>query len=433
MKDLIKTFEFIESERSRLDLTGGLRLNPGRMGVEPARLELPFKSSPRTRYDESTTLTAATWVTTPMSVKEWRGFEAVIKHAQDPDGGGAVVTEDFYRLGDGVDEFWWDGGTWAVAGATDWNTEAEVAANIATFPATAKSIQVIVNLRTNDDRVTPKLFAVKVLYGAVIDHHEDYVIRSLVPDMKANIRAPGRTLIGFSGGTSVVIQDYKPETPYDIKDVESVYNDTADPAHLFDLFDSYNAGTQTVTLSSDPGACNLFIRFKYQPVVAVKTSRDYSEVGKVPSLTIERVRIVNATERSCDDSVINKDAGTAVKVFAPRQGDIEFDVIADTDKIVDLYRLMEEARKYFAQNRFLVSRGMDERFRLWLVDEYEDVGETDASDISSGRLRARIAGAVFFERGSDNTAAPVKRFITTATTPGQPEGHNSLSLQIDVS
>jgi hypothetical protein len=147
--------------------------------------------------------------------------------------------------------------------------------------------------------------------------------------------------------------------------------------------------------------------------MAITTSRDYSEVGKVPSVVVERVRIVNDAIRGADDSVINKSTGTATKVFGPRQGDIEFDIVVDTDKIVDQYRLTEAVRNYIAQTPKLVSRGMDEEFRLWLVDAYDSAVGANRSDISSGKLRAKIVGAVFFERGSDQSASAVTNFQTS--------------------
>jgi hypothetical protein len=406
IKNLIKTFSFLEENRTRLDLTGGLRLNPGRARVDLPRLELPRQDAPDDHlYNTSTTLIAKTWVTTPMSVKEWRGFEVIITHPRDPDGGAAVLTSAFYRLGDGVDEYYWDGGDWVVAGATDWSTEAEIANNIDSFPATAKALQVIINLRTSDERITPELSDIKVLYGAVIDHQEDYLIRSLIPSLKANVRPAGRTLIEYNGGTTVVTQDYEPETPYNIVDVEAVYNENTDSAHLYDLLDSYNQSTQTITLTSDPGMTNLFIRFLYEPEVALNTSRDYVEVGKVPAITIERVRVVDTANRGVHDSVVNKDSGEAVVVYGPRQGDIEFDLVMETDKILDQQRLAQAVRDYMSTNPRLVSVGMDEQFRLWLLDEYDSFGDPNKADISSGRLRARIVGAVFFERGSESKTA----------------------------
>lgn len=423
LKDIIKLFDFVESNRDRIDITGGLRLNPGRSMVDLPRLELPRQAAPADDlYDTSTALTAKTWLTTPMSIKEWRGFEAVVTQKADPDGGGVIVTSAFYRLGDGVDEFYWDGGAWAVATPTDWSDEADVANNIATFPATAKALEVIVNLRTSDERVTPELAEIKVLYGASIDHMEDYLTRSLIPDLKANVRPAGRTKFSFGGGTSVVEEDYKPETPYNIKGVDAVWDENADPAHLFDLFSSFDLATGEITLTSDPGVTRLFIRFLYEPVVARTTSRDYSEVSKVPSLKIENVRLTNAGIRGNDDSVVNKDAGTAVKVHGVRQGDIEFDLVAETDKIVDQDRLAEAARDYMASNPLLVSRGMDERFRLWLVDEYDQIGGPNNADISAGRLRAKIVGAVFFERGSDTSASAVSSFKTSP--------NSNLTLQV---
>jgi len=85
LKDLIKRWDFIEDNRGILDLTGGLHLLPPQADTA-TRLELPRQAAPNGElYSVSLTLTATTWIAAPLSAREWRGFQAEITNATDPD------------------------------------------------------------------------------------------------------------------------------------------------------------------------------------------------------------------------------------------------------------------------------------------------------------------------------------------------------------
>jgi hypothetical protein len=416
-KNLIKSFNFGRDDRLTLDLTGGLRLNPGVMGRDVrARLELPRQVSDTSLYSTAQSLFAATRVTNPLNVKEWSGFEAVINNRIDPDGSGAVVTSAFYRLSDGSAEYWWDGGAWVVNNV-DWNTEAEVANNITSFPVASRSLSVIVNLRTADARVSPELYQVKVLYKSDIDHHEDYLLRSFMPALKEGVRPIGRALAEQEEtGVELCFGPSQLETAYEVVDVDAVFNEDDDPNHLVDLFDSYDADTGIITLNTsvDVGSV-MMVRFTYKPLVALSTSRDYIEAAKVPAIHIVNTRFVDMSINAQDDTVLNKDTLTGVRVLAPRQGDIELELIVQTEKQFDQMRLAEELRTYFAKSPLMRSRGLDEEFRLWLIGEYSSEGAPNASDLQTGRLRCRIVNALFFERGSE-TVFGVGSFSTQSGT-----------------
>lgn len=402
--NIIKLFEFTEENRARIDLTGGLRLNPGGIGgFGRTRVELPADEDDPTLYSLTATLYCRSWTTTPMSAQEWRGFEAVIAHKLDPDGTGTVVTSARFRLRTAASEYWWDGAAWVV-NAVNWNTEAEVAANIATFPRTTRTIGVVVNLRTTDARVTPELYAVKVLYGSDIQHEEDYLYRSFIPYLKNGVRSIARVVAAqVATGVTFTLAEALQSTPYDITDIDSVFNETTDPDHLTDLFASYNAGTRVITLDSAVTAGqSLFINLMYRPLVAAGTSRDFNELNRVPAILIEERALINATERGGFDTVMNNGVTPAVgvKVFTPKQGDYEMSVAIVADKGVDHARLAQDFRAFLADNPIMHSRGLDEPFRVWLIDDGEQSGIPQGNDAHSSTFRVRIVGAVFFERGS---------------------------------
>lgn len=402
--DIIKLFEFTEENRSRIDLTGGLRLNPGGIGgFGQSRVELPADADNPSLYSLSTTLYCRSWTTNPTSVQEWRGFEAVVRHKLSPDGTGVVVTSARFRLRTAASEYWWNGAAWVV-NAINWNTEAEVAANIATFPRTTRTIGVVVNLRTTDARVTPELLAAKVLYGSDIQHEEDYLYRSFIPYLKNGVRSIARLVATqVTTGPTITLSQALQSTPYDITDVDSAFNETTDPDHLNNLYSSYNPTTRVLTLTAPVNAGeSVFINMLYRPLVAAGTSRDFNELNRVPALLIEDRTLINASERGGFDTVMNNGVtpATGVKVFTPKQGDYQMSVSIVADKGVDHARLAQDFRAFITSNPIMQSRGLDEPFRVWLIDDGEQSGIPQGNDAHSSTLRVRIVGAVFFERGS---------------------------------
>lgn len=410
--DIIKVFEFTRETREDLDLSGGLRCLPGDLIDGPARIELPGTA---TGYDTDDTLTAVTWTFNPLSVKEWRGFQAVIEHIYNDDGD--PLTFARYRVSDGTTTYWWDGAVWtAVVAATDWNTEEQVAANISTFPLTARSIRFVINLYTTDETVTPKLTALKLLYGSDVQHQEDYITRSLIPTLKENIRIIGRVIVAqVTTGTTITLPAL--ETPYDVVDVDSVFDEAADPNHLVDLLDSYNSGTREITLNTSIAEdTNLFIQFVYRPMVAHRTSRDFDEVDRVPSIGILDVSYVGNKELK-DDTVINRGAGTGVKVFGGKMRDIEMTIQVIADKLVDYQRLIQAVTEHFTANTLLRARGIDEEFSVMVVEPPSMMTAVNSNDTHAGQLRVRILNAVFLERGSTEVFT-VTRFNMVGERPG---------------
>jgi len=132
---LIKNFVFKEENRYRITLGPNVRLVAGEHRVTLKDTDSLYPTDPD--------LYIKTWIVNPKSVKKWLLFESVIAHVYDYDGN--RITDDGYRLGDGTNEYWWDGGAWVV-NASNWNTEQEVCENIESFPVTSLKLQIIVNL-----------------------------------------------------------------------------------------------------------------------------------------------------------------------------------------------------------------------------------------------------------------------------------------------
>jgi hypothetical protein len=403
-KKLIKCFDFVEKNRERITLGPSVRLNP-----DSFRAQLQEDSDGN--YSTATDLYVKTWVATPQSVKQWLLFEAVIVHWYDEDGD--PITSDGFRLGDGTNEYWWDGGAWVI-NAVNWNTEAEVAANINQFPVSERSIQVIVNLETTDVGYTPHLYSVKVLYASDIEYQED-IVRSLIASLKDSIRPITDYPVKLLTDTDTIdlVNEFPLKTPYNIVDVDSAFNHDADPDHLVDILGSFNPSTQVITLNASLlSGTTVWLRLVYRPEVAMTTKRTYTEIGKVPVLVISDMNTIGKRQGQGDESVVDKATGSGTKVLAPLMLDIEFVLRCLTDKALDQHRLTDEVKRYFRQNPQLTSRGLDESYRLWLISEFDQQEPFGSAEIQTGNLRFQLANTLFYNRG-DETVHAVKRFVVS--------------------
>ena len=401
-KKLIKCFDFAEDNRGRITLGPDVRLNPDTHMIQ-------LQEDADGKYPTSTDLYVKTWVTSPQNVRQWLLFEVAIINWYDDDGD--PITSDGYRLGDGTNEYWWDGGSWVID-TVNWNTEAEVADNISTFPVTEKSIQVIVNLETSDKNYTPHLYSIRVLYASNIEFQED-IVRSLVASLKDNIRPITDYPVKLAADTDTIdlINEFPLKTPYNIVDADSAFDHDSDPDHFVDLLGSFNPTTQVVTLNTILTAgTTVWLQLVYRPEVAVTTKRTYIEVGKVPALVVSDMYAIGKRQGQGDEAVVNKATGSGTKVLAPLMLDIEFVLRCLTDTARDQHRLTDEVKRYFRQNPQLTSRGLDETYRLWLVSEFDQQDPFGSAEVQSASLRFRLANALFYNRG-DETVHAVKRFV----------------------
>lgn len=405
LREFIKHFTFAEPDRGRVTLGPDTRLNP-----ETHRAQL--KADAEGNYSTADDLFVKTWIATPQAVKEWRGFEAMAEHKRVEN---AQVTSLGFRLSDGSNEYFWNGSSWAVSLA-DWNTEAEVAAHIASFPVVSRRLQVVVNLRTTDASVTPELLEVKVLYAALLDSEiEDMVLRSFVPLLRTTVRSLTRLHAAKVGSdNSVSMGSYELDGDYRVVDVDAVFNDTDDPDHDHDLYESHTTrsvpgdlrhdGTvDVITLSAlvaDGKA--LWMRLLVEPVVTIETSRDYYEVAHLPCLVIESISFLDSAQRQGEDYVGNRETGEARVIPAPRQGALDITLAGIADKLVDGLRLSAAVTRFFGAHPLVTSTGLDERYRLRLVDPHGSSNGPNAEDARTWRKVFRIENFCIWERAAED-------------------------------
>lgn len=396
----LKKFTFQESDRQDVTLGANVRLVPKRH-----RLELKEGTA---GFPTSDDLFAKTRLTTPQAGRGWRVFMAVVVNKKDNLGN--VLTSVGFRLStDGVDELYWDGGSWVAANPGDWNTEAEINQGLPTFP-TPKAIQVIANLKTTDPSATPELLEVRLAYDAAIEFQEDY-LRSLVRKFREQVRPFSEFRVASSGGSTVDLGEV--ETPYNITGVDCVFDLTDDPESATDLFDSYDSNTKLVTLTGGVPSGNIIsVRFLYEPEVALTTSQDYTELAKIPALVIDDVMAGDEHQLSDSCFLVDKSTGDGFVWRDAKQQDLEIPIQIITDKALDQQRFLGEIHRFFANNLFLFSIGLDEKFRLWLVEEYDQLTVPSQDELHTGRLRARIVKALFFPRAAEPVTGVVRFAVT---------------------
>ena len=406
VKPIIKQFLFEHFDRRDLTIGPGTRVR-----YETDTVQLigpPFSLAPD--------LFVKTRVTSPQTVKQWTGFYVLDKHIKDSQGN--FLTSFGYRLSDGVTELYWDGAAWSPAGPGNWNTEAEVAGNIREYPIGDQKLQIVINPFTLESDKTPRLTEIRLSYDSDVDDFEDYIWRTLVPQLRAGVRPISDT--GFrttEDTTEFTIQLDNSQIKYDIVGIDAVYDLTADPRTQTDLFASYDVATTVVTLNATVPAGNVIrCRFIYQPVVAVTTDQDFTEVGEVPTLIITNMDMGFSPETSVGDFVIDKqNVNSPGVILGASMSDIAFQLEWHTGTARDHARITSEIRRFFKNNEIIYTAGTDDPFRLWLAQEYREDIIQDQKGLYVGSARARIVNAVFYDRDTLD-GYPVLNLLTSVTT-----------------
>lgn len=396
------TIQIDETQRANFTLGTNTRLNPNTHAIE-------LYPDSTGMYSLTSNLTVKTRVFNPESVKKFVGFDVDIVNVYDPDLE-TEVTGANYRLNDGTNDRYWDGGSWAVAGASDWNTEAEIADNIASFPVSACKIQVVINPYTVLATATPKISEIRILMESDLEELEDLVWRSLVRKIRSDVRPiTDHPITLSSAGATIDLNTYSLKTPYNVIGVDSVFNYDTDPKGQADILDSYDASTKVITLNQSlASGTRVWIKILYEPEVAVTTSQEYDELAKVPAIIFTDINAVNSAGIGAKTAVRNKSQYTAVLVPAKHIDiDMAIEVVADKQK--DLQRLSQELDRFFGNNPLLRSTGLDRDYRLWLIDEYDGTTVANQNELHTGRFRARIAKALFFDSPAEDVYA-VKQF-----------------------
>jgi hypothetical protein len=390
-------FEFIADNRAGLTFEGDIRLDPVlNNGAGAVQLEADSNGDYPTVGEHY----VVTELYTPRAVRQWLAFQVDIVHQFD--GPDTQLTGDGYRLSDGTDHYWWNGSAWAVTTA-DWSTEAEIAANIGTFPVAARQLQVVARLTTTDAGYTPVLSAVHIAWKGKVEAFEDIVYRTLVPVLRSVRSIMDFTIkVPMPGGSSLNVGTALTASGLtaDVVDVEAAFNHNLDPDHYTDILSSYNPTTKIATLSTPvPVGQYAFLRLVVKPQVAiVSTSQDYTEVERVPALQVRDIQAVNSQQLSVDVGITNKATGANLVIPAPYRFNLRFTMIALTPGGVDLMRLLRALVKMVEDNPTITSVATGEQYRFWMTDEFDNTTSPQDNNLFTMQAMFEIRDVLSFDQ-----------------------------------
>lgn len=307
------------------------------------------------------------------------------------------------RLWDGTRDLFWDGTGWAVPGAGDWNTEAEVSAHLQTFPVTTNfAFAVTFNLLTNDDRVTPTVWGASILWEGEVDWLEDLLIDSLTATVQEEATFPVEMALPPLPADDDVIDlnDYREEAALVFVGAEAVYDHLADPLHLTNLLSSYNPTTKVFTLSTDiPAGGVPFLRMTTRAQVAWDTNQDWEELGSLPQIVLRDSETDDSSTYPmfADRGIVRKDTGAGVEIPAPYKSTFRITMEVRTNRSREQARLIEAMTRLLVAGPsgeagpFLRSRATDRRFLIKLTDQFSaQAPAIDNADVRAFQTEFRL-------------------------------------------
>ena len=401
VKGIPHSFDFLEERRDDMVFSDSdkVRLDPDDATLKLVELE-------DGSFPTDNDLYIITYQIDPKSAKSWVAFQSL-----------DILPENTllqYRLHDGTNQRYWNGSIWAIAGTSDWNTEAEIAGNIGSFPVSV--LRIVVNLKSTDGVNTPEVSSILVGYEAEITFLDDWIYRTLVPYFEDNIQPWARwTIEQGTTGTTVDLNNYPLDSRFDLQDISRVYNHTDDPNHTTDILDSYNTGTKIITLTTSVNAGKiLWIEFVYSvPVVVTTTSTDFTELQKVPCIVMENITVVDRQRFWQNNAIVDKSTGNLVLYPPAWTIKLSLDLVMLAPTSVDGMRLTETVQAYLENNRTIIANGTDIPYDINVIDAYDRLDMTELSNIESSRISIEVCNLQAWLRPATTGLKAVQKFNIT--------------------
>jgi len=176
---------------------------------------------------------------------------------------------------------WFDGSAWQTPGANDWSTLAQIDAGIATLGG--RQLRVRIRLvPTTAQTSTPAIARVHIFYEAVWGFFED-----LKRSLKRLIDTTIVVHLTWSTIPSAATSSIPLVTPWSVIGVDEVYNTTADPNRLTNIFSSFTPGTPgTVALTTPvPGGNTVEVHFRGRCEVFLAADENL-QISVVPAVVV---------------------------------------------------------------------------------------------------------------------------------------------------
>lgn len=416
---LIKNFCFIEENRDFITLSD---IDKIRLNTEvKTRQGIQLKADDNGNFSTDDDINVATEQIEPQALMKWLLFEAIFER-ENTNFDLPAGTSLGFRITTQADDYFWDGGNWVVAGASDWNTEAEIRINISTLPIAtigSKKIGLRMNLKTTDPKATPFVNELKLAGEFDVDYFDDLVYDSVIRLLNTQFRSTSvlRFVTDSSSNSSIDLASILENKGYNIFDVKTVYNLSDDPLKLTNLHDSYapgavkqdgftfEYGTETFSTAIPDGKL-VEVKFIYVPEISIKTNQDFYEIPSYPHITIPRITpverrgfIMRDTNSQGKDSIRDKENDTALVQRSPSQNTYRFDFMLHTTEI-DQFRLLGDVKRFFANVKEIITHGLYNKHPIQIIDEIDTVGNSTTNDNTDTNLAKGsfdIIGVLFYD------------------------------------
>lgn len=410
VQQLLTCFSFQRSQRSTLTFSDPAKINI--VGdVLSLKVEKYDRATGAPLYYADTDLTATTKLANPQALRTWLSFGLLPTTSQQPAG-----TTVQLKVNDGTDDRYWDGGSWAVAGAGDWNTEADVASNIGTFPATSKQLALVINLQASADlRSTPTLKTADLFWEGTVNYLES-IAEALIDSIKTSIRPLIEFGVRHTGGTTFSLNDF--ETPYNVVSVDAAYDHDTDPGHVTDILSAYDPTARIVTLTGSlPQGTRLWIEFTVEPEVYLNwSSQDYTEVEKVPAVVIDSID-TEGTETTGQIDVKNPSTSIAHVRRFPFRLNLTAGLRLVAESNQTLLKMQDEALVYGATTQLLPWAAVDKQITMRMSDKGLLRGKPSLSDAHEASFELTLSDIYVWLHPTEVNPL-VQQFNATLVAPG---------------
>jgi len=385
LRTIHRLYEFPPEERSVLTFS-----DPTKITIASRSGGVALRKDSAGDYPVEAGITVATEAFNPQALRQWTGVMPIVTHVSVDN---VQVTTAQYKANDGTDDYYWDGGAWAVAGAGDWNTLDELEANFPTFPVASKTLVLIVNLATSDKRYTPTLHTITVGFTAnVTSFVEEYVYDALVAALKANIRpAADWSVLWATTGTDYDFSAYEFDNGMAIDEIIEAYDADGDPTYTTDLFSAYDTGTKVLTLSGSVSAgTRVMFRFIPTIIVAASTHQDFDELAHLPALVLRSYTETFEGGSPAREKLISHATGIGKSTRSPRRVRYEVPVDIYVDRAVPIARIAEALEEFAVTSPILTTPGIGAKVRIDMLEGASLYARPDEDGVLRGVTRFAV-------------------------------------------
>jgi len=335
---------------------------------------------------------AQTFVTEPLAARELIGFsiEGVI-----PEG----TSVEFRMFNGSIPMIWDETDEWKEA-TDDWNSVEEIAEGLPFWiKQVGKKFGFVLKLASDTDKkLTPRIYAIKVLMEVEMSYEEDILYRSLksrlasvITHKEVELQLQNDDETATVSEVDLAEYDILEQIPVEVTNVLSVYEkDDEDRRH--DLLSTYDPETKLIGFNEEIGGNSrivLILECRPSVVVIGQSVNMYPMPTNLPAIAVEDFS-EDSVEEGGRDSVVNVQLEWGAMVNAPLITTYSATLMFYTGSGRELRKLAEAVRADFRETPYLHSIGLDEDFDLSTTGGWSTTTRVNLSNKHSGEATLMI-------------------------------------------